>query len=165
MDLNEYYTTFDVVKILDLKMERLQDWLKRGYIQPTAQEQVGRGMKKYFDRLQLYVIQAFKNLVENGITREEAAGWVRDIHEDTRQDLDAARQRPDQDKNNIDWLKKLPTYIVVYKGRSPFGEGDAMAITKGYDSNIELNAFMQADAVHVMNFNNIKKQVDARLED
>lgn len=165
MNSTKYYTTFDVVKIIDVKMERLQDWLKRGYIQPTTQEKVGRGMKKYFDHLQLYAIQAFKYLVGNGITREEAAEWIKDIHSDARQDLDAARLRPDQDKKNIEWLRKLPTYIIVYKGRSPFGEGDGMEIIKDYNSEIKLNAFMQADAIHIINFTNIIKQVDARLEE
>ncbi len=75
-----YYTTFDVVKIIEIKMERLQDWLKRGYVQPTYQEPVGRGIKNHFNLFQLYVIKIFKYLVENGTAREEAAAWTRDIH-------------------------------------------------------------------------------------
>ena len=53
------FTTFDVVKIIGIKMERLQDWMKRGFIKPTRQVPISRGLKSYFDRLQLYIIEAF----------------------------------------------------------------------------------------------------------
>lgn len=162
---DRFYTTFDVIKIINLKMERLQDWLKRGYIQPTYQEPVGRGMKNYFDLVQLYVIQAFKYLVENGITREVAAEWTKDIHKSVQLDLNAAKSRQDQSKANLEHLRKLPTFIVIYKGRSKFGDADATVVIKDNTEKINLNAAMQADAVHIINFSNIVKQVDARLEE
>ncbi len=65
----EEYTIFDVVRIIGIKMERLQDWLKRGFIKPVRRERMARGMKNYFGRLERYVIKALRYLVENGITR------------------------------------------------------------------------------------------------
>ena len=35
MKENKYFTTFDIVKIIDIKMQRLQDWIKRGFIKPS----------------------------------------------------------------------------------------------------------------------------------
>ena len=164
MAQDQFYTTFDVVRIIGIKMERLHDWLKRGYIQPTHQEETGRGMKNYFDLVQLYVIQAFKYLVENGITREVASEWTMDIHKSVELDRQAANIRPDQSGANLQYLKALPKFIVVYKGRSPFGETDQLVVIKDNESKIGLNTFMTADALHIINFSNIVKQVNARLE-
>ena len=122
-------------------------------------------MKKFFDLTRLYAIQAFKYLVENGITREEAAKWIEDVQEVVQLQQEAAVIRPDQDENNLEYLKSMPTLIIVYKGRSPMGDGDRMVIVKDYTERIDLDSFMQADAVHIINFTNIKKQIDARLEE
>ncbi len=77
MKLDGYYTTFDVVKILDLKMDRFQDWLKRGFIMPSIQYRFGRGKKKFFERWDIYLIRLFKHLLDSGISIKQAAAFVK----------------------------------------------------------------------------------------
>lgn len=164
MNSTESFTTFDVIKILNIKLERLQDWMKRGYIKPTYQEPLGKRMKSYFDRLQLYSIQTFKYLVENGITRKEAAEWTGEIHQSVRTQFDAAKAAPNQKKENLDYLKQMPTFIIVYKGPSPYGKKGAMLVTKDKEHTISLDSSLKADAIHIINFKKITEAVDKRIE-
>jgi hypothetical protein len=160
----EEYTTFDVVRIIGIKMERLQDWLKRGFIKPVRQERVARGLKNYFGRLELYVIKAFQYLVENGITREEASMWVGDIRKSLELDGMSRKIRPDQKQHVLDRPARKPSFIVVYKGFSlEPGKPDSIFIEKGDDKLPDVGFAHNADAVHVINFNKIVKWVDMRI--
>ena len=80
-----YFTTVDITRIFDLnpikiKMEKLQDWIKREFIRPIHIVEVGRGQKKYFVESQLYMIGVFKKLVDLGIPREIARTAIRTFH-------------------------------------------------------------------------------------
>ena len=151
MDKDKLYTTFDVVRILGIKMERLQDWLKRGYIQPVHEEAVGRGIKKYFGRLELYVIKAFQYMVENGITRAEAAKWVGNIRKII----------------NIEPSKLLNHQVTILfvKGYDPKNQDNPDAVFVAYDLPVELDFENDIDAYHALNFSKIVRLVDSRLEE
>ena len=158
------FTTFDVVKIIGIKMERLQDWLKRGFIKPTRQVPVSRGLKNYFDRLQLYVVETFRYLVENGINRQEAARWTQSIHEHVSADLAMAAADADEGAgNNTSFQDQLPTFIMVLKGDSPFGKGLALVIIKDDRHMIELTRTTKTDAIHIINFSNIINKINIKI--
>lgn len=168
--MNEYYTTFDVVKIIGIKMERLQDWMKRGYIRPTYQEPVGRGMKNYFSRIQLYVIKTFHYLVDNGITRKEAADWTKDIEEVIEADEHFAETRTDLSEEIRDSARKKPTYIVIYKGGSPedndiYPNEDLMYLMKDDNLKEALSDISMTDAVHIINFKKIIDTVERKISE
>lgn len=65
------YTTIEATKIVGINRERLRDWTDRGYINPTIVS-TGRGKKALFDKIALFKIALFKELVETGFKRSVA---------------------------------------------------------------------------------------------
>ena len=64
--MKEPFTTFDISKILDLKIDLQKDWMKRGYIEPSIQKATGQGTKNLFSIEDIYLIALFQHLVELG---------------------------------------------------------------------------------------------------
>jgi len=70
---NGLYTTVDIIRIFpEIKMEKFQDWIKRGYIKPHTTVKNGTRIIKYFKREQLISIAIFKEMVDLGICRKDA---------------------------------------------------------------------------------------------
>jgi len=158
------FTTFDVVKIIGIKMERLQDWMKRGFIKPTRQVPIGRGLKSYFDRLQLYIIEAFYYLVQNGINRQEAAQWTLNIHKHISSDIATTFAAiADSNETRPSFASQMPTFIMVLKGDSPFGSGLSIVIIKDDRHMIELNRKTKTDAIHIINFSSIIHKIESKI--
>jgi hypothetical protein len=70
------FTTFDIVKILDIGRNLLAQWLMRGYIKPSVQQAKGPGTKNLFNVHDLYRIRLFQQLVDSGIERGEAKRYI-----------------------------------------------------------------------------------------
>jgi DNA-binding transcriptional MerR regulator len=68
---DKYYTTFDILKILDIKRERLRKWIDEGFIIPD-QKADGVGTKALFSLDSVYRIKFFLELLWIGLTREKA---------------------------------------------------------------------------------------------
>ena len=73
--MEKEFSTFEVMKILDIKRERLREWMIKKFISPT-QSASGVGTKAIFSLLDVYRIGVFKKLVEAGINRRKASAWV-----------------------------------------------------------------------------------------
>ena len=67
------FSTLDIVKALGIPRERLREWIDRGFIKPSIQEAEGQGTKSLFSLADLYRIEAFKWLVNMGLSRVVAA--------------------------------------------------------------------------------------------
>jgi DNA-binding transcriptional MerR regulator len=65
------YTTFDILKILNIKRERLRKWIDEGFIIPD-QKADGVGTKALFSLDSVYRIKLFLELLLIGLTREKA---------------------------------------------------------------------------------------------
>jgi len=66
------FSTFDLVKALDIKRVTLQDWMNRGFVNPTIPAK-GKGVAAIFNRPSVYAVAFFKIMLEWGISRSEAA--------------------------------------------------------------------------------------------
>jgi hypothetical protein len=77
--MKEPFTTFDISKILDLKIDLQKDWRKRDYIEPSIQKATGQGTKNLFSIEDIYLIALFQHLIELGFAREVAAGRIKSI--------------------------------------------------------------------------------------
>ncbi len=164
MNQSREFTTFDVVKIVGIKMERLQDWMKRGFIKPTRQERISRGLKSYFDRLQLYIIETFHYLIQNGINRQEAAQWTLNIHKHVSSDIATTFEATaDSNKTQPNFASQMPTFIMVLKGDSPFGSGLSIVIIKDDRHMIELNRATKTEAIHIINFSTIINKIELKI--
>jgi len=164
MNQKDEFTTFEVVKIVGIKLERLQDWMKRGFIKPTHQVRISRGLKSYFDRLQLYIIETFHYLVQNGINRQEAAQWTLNIHKHVSSDIAATSEAVSgPEETQPSFASQMPTFIMVLKGDSPFGSGLSIVIIKDDRHMIELNRATKTDAIHIINFSSIINKIESKI--
>jgi hypothetical protein len=73
--MEKEFSTFEVMKILDIKRERLREWMNNKFISPT-QPASGVGTKAIFSILDVYKTGVFKKLVESGINRRKASVWL-----------------------------------------------------------------------------------------
>lgn len=76
--LKQEFSTFDIVKKLNIPRERLREWMKRGFIKPTVKAS-GVGTKAIFTLQDVYKILLFKHLIEIGFIREIAANFIKDL--------------------------------------------------------------------------------------
>ena len=72
------FSTFDIVKKLDIPRERIREWMKRGFINPTVKAS-GVGTKAIFTIQDVYKVLLFKHLIEIGFMREIAANFIKDL--------------------------------------------------------------------------------------
>jgi hypothetical protein len=70
------FTTTQVCEVHNLNLERLKDWMRRGYVRPTKPAPK-QGKKATFLLPDVYGIGLFKDLIENGYKRDAAAEYVR----------------------------------------------------------------------------------------
>jgi hypothetical protein len=68
---DNWFTTFDIVKMLNIKRERLRKWIDEGFITPDKKAD-GVGTKALFSLDSVYKIQLFLELLWIGLTREKA---------------------------------------------------------------------------------------------
>jgi hypothetical protein len=68
------FTTFDIARMFDIKIDRIKDWITRGYIVPSIQRAKGQGTKSLFNEDDIVTILLFMNLLE--ITNRENAGEI-----------------------------------------------------------------------------------------
>ena len=71
-------TTAEISKRLGIPRERLNDWLKRGYISPSHPA-TGTGGQHRFSRSDAYRIYLFQQLLAEGVPRDKAAGVIQEL--------------------------------------------------------------------------------------
>ena len=70
------YSTFDVMKALNIERECLRQWLKTGSVWASIEEASGVGTKNLFSRSDIYQIALLQRLIGMGITRNEASAYT-----------------------------------------------------------------------------------------
>jgi len=142
------YSTFDVMKALEIDRERLRVWMVKGYVAPTI-EADGAGTRAVFNRVDVYLVEFFKNLLEGGLSRSAAAIFIKHVR---------------KNKKFMDRLANID-YIVLKKRGSNTWE----AMT--YKGEIE-NALFKSDPkesfmweqINIYNFAIIRQKVDSKLK-
>lgn len=74
MERNEF-STLDIIRALNIKRERLREWMNLGFIEPTEPSRK-QGSKAIFTRQDVYCVALFEDLIESGYSRAVAALWV-----------------------------------------------------------------------------------------
>lgn len=72
------YSTLDIVKVTGIPMERLRDWLNRGFIEPTLPS-LGQGRKALFSDVAIYGIELFQKLISRGFSRQAASELIKNF--------------------------------------------------------------------------------------
>jgi len=76
----QVFSTFDVLKILNIKRGRLVQWMKGDFLPKGQQVPWGKGTKTVFNINELYSIALFKMLVDFGLSRTIAIEYMKDIN-------------------------------------------------------------------------------------
>jgi hypothetical protein len=63
------FSTFDISRILDIPGPRLRQWIELGFVKPSIRKALGKGTKAIFSRSDLYRIDLFRGLVDQGHSR------------------------------------------------------------------------------------------------
>jgi len=135
----EVFSTFDVIRIIDIERERLREWMKRKFI-PAGIKVSWRGRKKViWGKNDLYSILLFKLLVESGWPRVVAA-----------QDVD----RVDWDQVRINKEKHL---IVAHNSST----GERMMIYPSTDRS--LIGIKDFETATYINLEKITEDIDSRV--
>lgn len=77
MNGEQVFSTFDVLKILDLKRGRLIHWVKGGFIPKGIQLTWGHGVRTVFSLYDLYSIALFKQFVDSGLGRNVSSQYLK----------------------------------------------------------------------------------------
>ena len=146
------YSTFDVVEKLKIKLERLRDWVKSGFIVPYKYGKSPRGKKAQFTHEQLYEIRLFQHMIENGIARKDAAFFLKLIphvvNEKDEQYYKRMGKKP--------YVGIIPDFIIISRDKNGNHPEEAV-----YKDSIKLEKYKERDDIYILNYGKIKKEVDA----
>ncbi|MCX5804183.1 MAG: hypothetical protein NTU69_11750 [Proteobacteria bacterium] len=168
------FTTYDIQKALNLPRERFRDWINRGFVAPSVAAE-GSGTKAIFTIQDVYGVALFRDLIEHGYSRDVASDYVKAFMKQLKKEKDnpdyektayilyrvfvregkevdeALLLRPgawkiDLESGNIDWALTNPKFKKIFDSIDP-------PPIKNKDWHV----------LHVVNFEALRKEVDAAL--
>ena len=158
--MKEHYSTLEIVKALGIPRERLRQWMNEGFVRPS-QPSPKQGSRALFTRHDVYAIALFRDLIERGLNRKEAALYV-DMW------LEDAKKRPVVGAGLYNHLI-FCSVIVDGEKKLMFSKMSVLGMPLP-DEFAALGGFIQQnikgsnwDAILVVNFTHIKKVVDSAL--
>ena len=179
------YTTFQIIKALNIPRERLKDWMEKGFVKPSLQQARGKGTKSLFSLLDVYALALFKHLIEECHFSRDAASnlsalWLEYIYNFPYEQGKEISNRAISDllSNELIFIsKRVPDVIKLSdeenqekKGEStvsysPFSfhgknEDFIKALTNHLKPFVEKNTWKD---IHIVNFKRIRGKVDAAL--
>jgi DNA-binding transcriptional MerR regulator len=98
----EAFSTFEIREKLGIKVDRLKDWMNRGFISPSIQKASGQGTKNLFSRWDLYAIKLFQYLIDRGFSRKIAAEC---ISHTISKELQMVREVAEIDESHIGFVR------------------------------------------------------------
>jgi len=167
--MDEDFFASEVTKITGVKLNRLQPWMERGFIEPSIQKATGHGTRNIFSRDDLYKIQLFKEMVEKGISRKLAAenlsivAWS-EIEEKSRVKnlwIAICQSYLEGEVRGVSrWITFPEKYAHQRSSSQPVPSRNAKFIEKTM-----WDLLPGADEVMLINFSKIKERVDKKIEE
>lgn len=159
------FSTLDIEKALDITRERLRDWVIRGYVAPTVPA-AGQGTKATFTRFDIYGIELFRQLIEDGCNRDAAGGFVRQFIE---------REKKEPERQRTAYIKFMKNTDGKVWRIETLADGIGKTIKMDYEtgeteaSGIKLSQVMKTkrsewQTIVIKNFKQIRSKVDAALD-
>lgn len=93
------FSTFDIVKGLDIQRGRLREWMNYEFISPSVKAD-GQGTRAVFNLFDVQCVALFRNLIEYGFNREAAARFLKDFTKEIK-----------KEKNNQNYPETVYIYI------------------------------------------------------
>jgi hypothetical protein len=147
--MNKAHTTFTIKKKLGIKIDRLKDWMDRGFIKPSIKLASGPGTKNLFSIEDLYRIKLFKLLIEKGFNRETASIVVKTLGHP-------------YSNYKIDWSSSYLVYtesVDIVGGKEQINVHPPVFVTSGYEPDMAEGQLFKI----VIKLSEIKKLVDEML--
>ncbi|WP_408998314.1 hypothetical protein ACJ77P_11655 [Syntrophus buswellii] len=85
------YSTNDISKALFIKKERLRVWIDEGFVTPSIHKGVGPGTKHIFSIVDVYGVELFRRMLDEGFNRHVAAIYVKDFTENIDAESDITK--------------------------------------------------------------------------
>ena len=70
------YTTPELLKAVDIKRSRFQQWLDYGYVDPSVKNASSQGDRHLFSLKDIYTVAVFKSLIEYGFSRKLTGSMI-----------------------------------------------------------------------------------------
>jgi DNA-binding transcriptional MerR regulator len=149
------FSSFQVVKILQIKKERLQEWLHKGFIAPETRAS-GRGTRNRFSQTNLYEIALFDYLLDRGLSRKESAKILKtDIMDLKKQFLEKTLKMVNDD---IQYKSITPT-LIIFKTGDNYSSKVIFEKEIIFDINQDISD-RNLDEIQIINIDKIIKNVN-----
>ena len=159
-EIEDLYSTLDIVKALNIPRERLRDWMIRGFIKPSLPS-TGKGTIAVFTKADVFGVALFGKLLEKGFKREMAAEYIEMV----------LSQNIYKALNFILFKSVIRNGKRVVEIEEQIGKsslkveidekGNAKVISGPFENPIA----EEWEDIHILNVGNLFKEVDAALTD
>ena len=152
--LDEFYAS-DVTKITEVKLNRLQPWMERGWITPSIQKATGHGTRNIFSLSDLLNIAFFKKAVESGLSRKAISQLIKPFNDYLLPEIKSIHE------GKISFPK--PYYILFFRKKEKV-IGTAFERAGMSTGFIKFTKSYDADDVIGINISNIMEEVFIKLD-
>lgn len=159
-EIEDLYSTLDIVKALNIPRERLRDWMIRGFIKPSLPS-TGKGTIAVFTKADVFGVALFGKLLEKGFKREMAAEYIemvlsQNIYKALNFILFKSLIRDGKRVVEIEeQIGKSSLKVEIDE------KGNAKVISGPFENPIA----EEWEDIHILNVGNLFKEVDAALSD
>ncbi len=158
-EMEEIYSTIDIVKALNIPRERLKDWMTQGFIRPSLPA-TGIGTIAIFTRIDVYAVALFKKLLGRGFKRKVAAQYI---------SLFASQKAAAESLNYIlfwssahEQERRMNANFIFGKSPMKFEINKSGYFKWTYES-LSPGVIEIWDDIHIVNVMNLRKEVDTLL--
>ena len=159
-EIEDLYSTLDIVKALNIPRERLRDWMTRGFIKPSLPS-TGKGTIAIFTKADVFGVALFGKLLEKGFKREMAAEYIemvvgQKLYGSLNFILFKSVIRDDKRVIDVEYqIGKGPLKVEIDK------KGNAKVISGSFEDPID----EEWEDIHILNVEKLRNEVDAALTD
>ena len=159
-EIEDLYSTLDIVKALNIPRERLRDWMIRGFIKPSLPS-TGKGTIAVFTKADVFGVALFGKLLEKGFKREMAAEYIemvlsQNIYKALNFILFKSLIRDGKRVVEIEeQIGKSSLKVEIDE------KGNAKVISGPFENPIA----EEWEDIHILNVGNLFKEVDTALSD
>jgi len=144
------FSTFDIMKALSLKRDKLRSWMRDGFIKPKYPAE-GQGTKAVFTRWDVYGVALFKDLIDHGYKRKAVSKYIYNFIR-IEESLGPKVKKHEE------------VEYILFRHEVISGEVQVSStvISKQRGGNLVLD-LDDWDHLHLVNFKKLKKNIDSAL--
>ena len=147
------FTTFEVMKILNITRSRLREWLDIDMIKASIQESTGKGVSNLFSIWDLYGLHILNKYKGNFLSTLGGVQVFLKWQEITR-------RKSLEDKKNIDYFVFTRTEKEMFPGASYCDDKMFLLSKEEFE---KIKDTMESDFIIVFNMNKVFNFVDSRI--